>query len=373
MPTRKRATPPSPHASTAEPTQMVAASDVSVPAPTPVETPPEPTTAPADDSLESVALAELRPSPFLPAGRLPDMEGLAAVIERIGDIRAICTAAGAGAFEELAENERELLVLGLSVRLHGVLEPPSVRRTEDGLEIVTGHRRVAAAVLAGLTTVAVRRCDSLDDQTAAAVVVQSNQAHVALTPWQRLRLVLAVRAMLAQRPSQEPGARRGRGRPEREDGPSRVASLLAMPYSTAKAYVSMSEALTDEVLAKVGPDLPAVHAVLACLPLTQLRALAVIESEEERIAAIRNSVGPKERAAGRTPQGPSSTRLLVNRTDRGYTLHVPLRLDALDDADARQLLRVLQEEAKRLTAHLQEKMVAPVDARLEGKERLRVA
>lgn len=372
MPTRKRSTPPSPHASTAEPTQMVAASDVSVPAPTPVETPPEPTTAPADDSLESVALAELRPSPFLPAGRLPDMDGLAAVIERIGGITAICTEMASIAVARLTPQEHDFLLLVLSVYLHGVLEPPTVRRTEQGLEIVTGHRRVLAAMLAGRTLVAVRCLEGLDERTAAAAVAQSNQTHVGLSAWQRLRLVLALRALLFQHSKRAPATKRGRGRPEREDGASQVAPLLAMPYSTAKMYVAISEALTDQVLAKVGPELGATHAALAQLPLGQLRALAKIKLESDRIATIQALIAKEPRTADRKPSRPSTAPFKLDRSESGFTLRVG-QLDTLDKPTARQLLQFLEEERARVIEHLHQLMVAATEAEIEQKALLRAA
>ena len=49
--------------------------------------------------------------------------------------------------------EEQLDELCQSVRRHGVLQPLSVRRREDGYELICGERRLRAARMAGLTEV----------------------------------------------------------------------------------------------------------------------------------------------------------------------------------------------------------------------------
>lgn len=375
MPTKKRRTAspsPAPAVDFAEP---VAPVTPAVPEPTPVEATVEITSqdAPATEiALETVALTDLKHSPYLAAGRLPATNDMEAVIERLGGIAAICTEKASIAVARLTPQEHDFLLLVLSIYLHGVLEPPTVRRTEQGLEIVTGHRRVLAAMLAGRTVVAVRYLEGLDDRTAAAAVAQSNETHVGLSAWQRLRLVLAVRALLLQHSRQAPAIRRGRGRPEREDGASQVAPLLAMPYSTAKMYVSISEALTDQVLAKVGPELGATHAALAQLPLGQLRALAKIKLESDRIAAIKALIAGEPRTAHRKPSRPGRTPFQLDRSESGFTLRVG-QLDTLDKPAAWQLLQFLEEETARVAEHYRQLLVADAEARIEQKALLKAA
>ncbi|WP_264813277.1 ParB N-terminal domain-containing protein, partial [Acetobacter oeni] len=54
-----------------------------------------------------------------------------------------------------APNETEDRQLALNVKAVGIIHPPLVRETPDGLMIVAGHRRRRAAVKAGLKTIQV--------------------------------------------------------------------------------------------------------------------------------------------------------------------------------------------------------------------------
>lgn len=62
-----------------------------------------------------------------------------------------------------------------SIRQHGVLVPILVRRLEDGvLEILSGHNRVNAAKLAGLTSVPAIILENLSDADAWVYVIETN-------------------------------------------------------------------------------------------------------------------------------------------------------------------------------------------------------
>lgn len=65
------------------------------------------------------------------------------------------------ALDELAE----------SIRLHGILQPLSVRRQEGGYELISGERRLRAAQLAGVTDIPciLMRMDDLESGMAALV------------------------------------------------------------------------------------------------------------------------------------------------------------------------------------------------------------
>ena len=66
-----------------------------------------------------------------------------------------------GALDELAE----------SIRQHGILQPLSVRRRENGYELISGERRLRAAQLAGVTDIPciLMRMDDLESGMAALV------------------------------------------------------------------------------------------------------------------------------------------------------------------------------------------------------------
>ena len=67
--------------------------------------------------------------------------------------------------------EEQLDELCQSVRRHGVLQPLSVRRREDGYELICGERRLRAARMAGLTEVPciLMRMDDMESGMAAMV------------------------------------------------------------------------------------------------------------------------------------------------------------------------------------------------------------
>ena len=76
-----------------------------------------------------------------------------------------------------AYTDAKLQELAESIKQHGVIEAVCVRPKADGrMEIIAGHNRVAAARLAGLTTVPAI-VQQLDDAQAAIMLVDSNLQH----------------------------------------------------------------------------------------------------------------------------------------------------------------------------------------------------
>ena len=74
-------------------------------------------------------------------------------------------------------NEEKLLELAESIEKRGVIEPICVRPLPDGrMQILAGHNRVAAAKLAGLTTIPAQ-VRMLDDNEAQILMVDSNLQH----------------------------------------------------------------------------------------------------------------------------------------------------------------------------------------------------
>lgn len=74
-------------------------------------------------------------------------------------------------------NEDKLLELAESIEQRGVIEPICVRPLPDGqMQILAGHNRVAAARLAGLTTIPAQ-IRLLDDNDAQILMVDSNLQH----------------------------------------------------------------------------------------------------------------------------------------------------------------------------------------------------
>ena len=76
----------------------------------------------------------------------------------------------------------ELSLLAESVRHNGVLQPVSVRRVEEGYELIAGERRLRASSLAGRTTIPAIIYD-IDSQTAAVYTLIENLQREDLSPF----------------------------------------------------------------------------------------------------------------------------------------------------------------------------------------------
>jgi len=78
-------------------------------------------------------------------------------------------------------NDDELKILCDSIREHGILTPLMARPTEEGYELVSGHRRKASAELLGLKKLPVLVRDMTDDE-AIILMVDSNIQRENLLP-----------------------------------------------------------------------------------------------------------------------------------------------------------------------------------------------
>src|SRR5208282_2304510 len=79
-------------------------------------------------------------------------------------------------FDELAE----------SIRKSGLIEPPVICQTENGYQIATGHRRVAASIKLGLKMI---RCilRQLSDEQKAEIPIEENLKRNSLNPIEEAR------------------------------------------------------------------------------------------------------------------------------------------------------------------------------------------
>ena len=72
-------------------------------------------------------------------------------------------------------DEQELTALAQSIRENGLLQPVTVRRVEEGYELVAGERRLRACQLAKMTTIPAILCSYADDRTAALGLLENIQ------------------------------------------------------------------------------------------------------------------------------------------------------------------------------------------------------
>lgn len=298
-------------------------------------------------ALTSMPVAQLHDAARLAADRLPALAAIRQCLEQVGGAAALCTTEGAAALEQLAPRERDFALLAASVAVHGVEEPLVVRRTPEGLEIVSGLRRRYAAELAGVSSVPVRTMEVMTDTEAAAYAARANHNRAALTAWQFARLAGATRAAQAkQAEASVESAKSGRvGAPRRADSAASVARVLGVGYTTAKEYLVIATAINDDVLAEVAPSPAEAHVALSKLSFRKLRALAQIEHVDERIREIR--LATKFESAPKPPKQRRSSFEIREGREGAYVLRVkPVERLPLEEAE--RLLDFLQKEQKRV-------------------------
>jgi ParB family chromosome partitioning protein len=255
----------------------------------------------APEAAELVPLERIKPSPYQPEGR-PSSEAIEKVSAAI--------AAAGGSLSELMElpdprltellgprdgpqaEARQLAELAFDIqaaRLEGrgiggsgidtalearMVQPDPVGRT---VELLSGHRRMAAARIGGSQMVPVLNRGTLSEDEAATAVVRRNLHRADLTPWQEARIL----ANVVKR-RQEAGH------------PTTVRDLARlMGYSIGRVSTLQRAARTFlPVLHDLGNGDPATaEARLARLTYTQLEALAGIEDAPARMAQTRSVAG----------------------------------------------------------------------------------
>lgn len=102
-------------------------------------------------------------------------------------------------------DQNELAELALSISQVGVLQPLSVRRTQEGWELIAGERRLRAAELAGLCSVPCLPMEA-DDSSSALLALVENIQRKDLDVWEE---AAALRRLIDRHHlSQEEAARR---------------------------------------------------------------------------------------------------------------------------------------------------------------------
>ena len=83
-------------------------------------------------------------------------------------------------------DEDSLRALSDSIRRYGILQPLTVRRTDEGYELIAGERRLRAAKMAGLREVPVTVIEA-DDKKAMELALIENLQRSDLTPIEEAR------------------------------------------------------------------------------------------------------------------------------------------------------------------------------------------
>jgi ParB family chromosome partitioning protein len=296
-------------------------------------------TPPASETVTIVSISDVRPSPFQPRGRpsAGAIATVAAAIERAGSAAALVEDDGAAHLQGLDAESRALAELAADVAEHGVESALEARRIEGGLELLSGHRRLAAARLAGAATVPVVDRGPMPDHLAAAIVYRRNLLRKDFTAWQEAVSFSAIQQN-----------RRAAGLP---DSVRAVARALGSSHGRAGDLLGIARAFPAELLAELGDgDAERAEEALARLSFRTLRELASEPDPVSRLAAARVAAGlgpdPVTRRAA------SAAWEYTERRGGGASITLRRPPERMTVAEARDVLGVLEEHAARLRARL---------------------
>jgi ParB family chromosome partitioning protein len=298
-------------------------------------------TAPAPESeretIVRVPLSSVRPSPFQPAGRpsASAVEAVRSAITDAGGLAALMDEPGADVFGRLGDEARALAALAADVEAHGIEAPLEVRQVAGGLELLSGHRRLAAAQLAALAEVPVQDRGALPDHEAAAVVFRRNRLREDFTPWQEAVSLAELR----------------RRRREASEGSGSVRDLArVMGYSVGRAgeLLQIAEAFPRKALVAIGGSADAGGEVLSALPYKALRRV-LAEPADARVHAVRRLAGLPDDDATRStverssaPTGRAPAYTMQPRRAGGFTFSLFKTPADLTAAEARRALDELE-------------------------------
>jgi len=295
----------------------------------------------ANARLGVLPIAEIRPSPFQPKGR-PSHDAVTAVaraIARLGSVETLVGAEGHTAFQALSPEAKRLAELAYSVSRSGVRDPVEVRVAEDGaIEALSGHRRMAAALLVGQTEIPVLHRGPMSAVQAAATVLSGNLHREDFTPWQEAVLVTEV---IAQR---------------RADGlPADVRTIGAiMGYSHGRVSTlqTIRRVLSDDFLARLGQPTAVEEALARFGNYSRLEEVARVPDDARRETVLRRLLGLADPAA--VAAEPEQPAVFEHRPKRrgGFTIEVHRAIEELAPGDAEALRELLATQVARLDARL---------------------
>lgn len=285
------------------------------------------------------ATGSIRPSPFQPKGR-PSAQAVAAVRGAIldaGSLEALVGPEGGARFARLDPEAARLAELAFDVAEHGMKVPVEVRVVDgDVLECLSGHRRLAAAMLAGLAEVPTLDRGALSNAAAAATVLRGNLHRENFTSWQEAVLVTEVQER-----------RRADGY---RDNVRTLATVMGWSHGKVNMLLRIRRALGPEFLARIADDPGWAEERLARASYRDLERLAADPDDEQRLRATRRLLG----IDGAAPGSPRATQPCVHRPKRGggFLIEVNAPVESLAASDAEQLRELLTAQLTRVSARL---------------------
>ena len=205
--------------------------------------------------------------------------------------------------------EEGLEELALSIRTHGILQPLTVRRTEQGWELIAGERRLRAALLAGLETVPCMEAEADGNRSALLALVENLQRRDLHYFEEAAAIAGYLRASGVTQ--EEAAAQLGRS-------PSALANKLRLLRLSPVCRKRLTEHNLTERHARALLRLEAEDERLTALNHIVKRQLNVAQTEqyiENRLAALQ-STPPQRRRTFIL----KDVRLFLNSVDRGLRL-----------------------------------------------------
>ncbi|AHG93044.1 ParB domain protein nuclease (plasmid) [Gemmatirosa kalamazoonensis] len=290
--------------------------------------------------VREMPLDAIHPSPFQPKGR-PSAAAVTSVREavaRAGSLDALVSPDGAPLFMRLTAEAARLAELAYDVAEHGLRVPVEVRPLGDGrLECLSGHRRLAAARLAGLDTVPGIDRGPMSNAAAAATVLRGNLHRENFTTWQEAALVTEVQER-----------RRADGY---RDNVRTLGAVMGWSHGKVNMLLRIRRSLSPELLARAGGGDPApVEERLARAAYRDLERLASEADDARRLTALRRLLGLDDAPAGAVHDRPVC--VLRPRRGGGFLIEVNAPVETLAAGDAELLRTHLETQLTRVNARL---------------------
>jgi hypothetical protein len=149
----------------------------------------------------TISIDSIVRSPYQPIGRpsAAAVQAVQAAITAAGSLAMLMDAAGASPLTALTTEAQALAQLAADIELHGIEVPLEVRRVEGGYELLSGHRRLVAARVAGLQRVPIRDHGAVSDEEAIEIVVRRNEFRAEWQTWHRVVLLVRKKAQRESR------------------------------------------------------------------------------------------------------------------------------------------------------------------------------
>lgn len=313
--------------------------------------------------VQAVLVTQVDPSPYQPVGR-PSRAAVDAVRQALAVVTSLealvrpADEKDSPAWEALSEEARALATLAADIAANGIDQPLEVRTRADRFEVLSGHRRLEAARLAGLGEVPVTVRPVGSESEAALVVFRRNALREDFTAWQKATRTVELRAMRAK----EREAQGQKPETQRE-----LAVAFGEKLGPLNERLQVAEGLTP-LLELIGQgDRTAGEELLSSLGHDFLiETVRKVKDPVGRVQAIHARIASRSSRNGpRKPDPVSGEGLVAPATQKGHTLksskdgvtltiHFPIRDLTLVQAEAlRADLEKLGKELDRRLRALQ--------------------